>query len=175
MSEPAFAQHLFEEVFHDEDVERTDEVEIDHSQFVVVFHDRTREDFAAFDVDGHVGYQVLVVQGDDRFVGRPFGDGHETAAFAVVQGFFQFFPAGPLPGFQPEGPDQQVAQPEEKLQPCRAGRPECRHHLVRGYFSRNLQAAAEAVAVIGVGVADDPRIFRERRFAYFHDCADDVG
>lgn len=31
------------------------------------------------------------------------------------------------------------------------------------------------VAVIGVGVADDPRIFRERRFAYFHDCADDVG
>jgi len=52
---------------------------------------------------------VLVVQGDDRFVGRPFGDGHETAALAVVQGFFQFFPAGPLPGFQPEGPDQQVA------------------------------------------------------------------
>ena len=45
------------------------------AQFVVVFHDRTREDFAAFDVDGHVGYQVLVVQGDDRFVGRPFGDG----------------------------------------------------------------------------------------------------
>ncbi len=109
MSEPAFAHHLFEEVFHDEGVERTDEVEIDHSQFVVVFHDRTREDFAAFDVDGHVGYQVLVVQGDDRFVGRPFGDGHETAAFAVVQGFFQFFSAGSLPGFQPEGPDQQVA------------------------------------------------------------------
>ena len=40
MSEPAFAHHLFEEVFHDEDVERTDEVEIDHSQFVVVSHDR---------------------------------------------------------------------------------------------------------------------------------------
>ena len=85
MSEPAFAHHLFEEVFHDEDVERTDEVEIDHSQFVVVFHDRTREDFAAV---GGFGADHLATR-------RAVGVDQQNEARRLAAEMAALAPAGP--------------------------------------------------------------------------------
>lgn len=51
-----------EHAFHDERVERADQVEIEESQPVVVADQGAQVDFARFGVNREVGFQVFVVE-----------------------------------------------------------------------------------------------------------------
>lgn len=51
-----------EHAFHDERVERADQVEIEESQPVVVSDQGAQVDFARFGVNREVGFQVFVVE-----------------------------------------------------------------------------------------------------------------
>lgn len=134
-------------------VERADQGEIVVSQSNVVVHQRTHLDASVIDVDREIGFQVLVVERDDRFTGRSGDEGHEAVVVASFQSLAELFLVAALSGFQSERAYQQVADAEKQPQQARCRCPECRHQLIGRGRPGTVETGPETIAVVDAWVS----------------------